>query len=61
MGFLVLEDGRVFGADPFGAKYDGDYSYDEAARLAELHLKVTFAPNAMSVFGISHLTSGLSI
>jgi hypothetical protein len=53
-GVLVLENGRAFGADPFGGKYDGEYFYDEGTGLAELQLKVTFAANATAVFGISH-------
>jgi hypothetical protein len=54
VGVLVLDNGRVFGADPFGGKYDGEYLYDEGSGLAELRLKLTFAPNAPAVFGISH-------
>lgn len=54
MCVLVLDNGRAFGADAAGAKYDGDYLYDEAKRLAELRLKVTFPPNVRAVFGVSH-------
>lgn len=53
-GVVVLDAGRVYGADAFGGKYDGDYTYDEKTGMAELHLKLTFAPNAAAVFGISH-------
>jgi hypothetical protein len=53
-GFLVLDNGRVCGADPFGGKYDGDYTYEDSSGLATLHLKLTFAPNVVAVFGISH-------
>lgn len=53
-GVLVLESGRVYGADPWGGKYDGEYVYDEATGMADLRLKLTFAPNAPAVFGVSH-------
>jgi hypothetical protein len=53
-GVLILDSGRVFGADPWGGKYDGEYLYDENTGLAELNIKVTFPPNGQSVFGISH-------
>ena len=29
LGVVILDSGRVFGADPFGGKYDGDYTYNE--------------------------------
>lgn len=53
-GVLILENGRAYGADPWGGKYDGEYTYNETARLADLKLKLTFAPNAPAVFGVSH-------
>jgi hypothetical protein len=53
-GILVVDSGRVFGTDPLGGKYDGDYVYDDATGLADLCLKVTLPPNGMSIFGISH-------
>ncbi|MFZ0607656.1 MAG: hypothetical protein WAM75_08275 [Xanthobacteraceae bacterium] len=54
LGVIVLDNGRAYGADAAGAKYDGDYVYDETKRLAELRLKVTFPPNVQAVFGPSH-------
>jgi hypothetical protein len=54
VGMLVLDNGRAYGVDAAGAKYDGDYLYDEAKRLAELRLKVTFPPSVQAVFGPSH-------
>jgi hypothetical protein len=54
LGILVVDRGRVFGTDPLGGKYDGDYVYDDATGLADLHLKVTLPPNTMSIFGISN-------
>ena len=53
-GVLILDNGRAFGADPWGGKYDGEYVFDETTGFAELSLKLTFAPNAPAVFGISH-------
>ena len=54
VGVLILENGRAYGADGGGGKYDGDYVYNEATGLADLKLKLTFAPNTPAVFGISH-------
>jgi hypothetical protein len=51
---LIMDSGRVFGADPLGGRYDGEYIYDESTGLVELNIKVTFPPNIQSVFGISH-------
>jgi transcriptional regulator with XRE-family HTH domain len=53
-GILILENGRAYGADPWGCKYDGDFTADEATGVADLRLKLTFAPNAPAVFGVSH-------
>jgi hypothetical protein len=49
---LVLDTGRVYGADVLGGKYDGEYVYDEISGLADLSLKVTMPPNVPSVLGI---------
>ena len=54
VGVLVLENGHAYGADPWGGKYDGGYVYNERSGLADLSLKLTFAPNAPAVFGVSH-------
>ena len=54
LGMLVLDNGRAYGADAAGVKFDGDYLYDETRRVAELRLKVTFPPNVQAVFGVSH-------
>lgn len=51
---MVLNNGRVYGADPLGGRYDGDYIYDEAAGIAKVRLKVTFPPNVQTVFGPLH-------
>lgn len=51
-GFIILDTGRAYGADPLGGKYDGDYIYNEKTGMAELHLKLTFPPNVKAVFGI---------
>jgi hypothetical protein len=54
MACLVLDTGRVYGADPMGGKYDGEYVYDETSGLADLSLKVTMPPNVPSVLGIKN-------
>lgn len=54
MGVIVLDNGRLYGGDPMGGKYDGDYIFDEKSGLAELRLKLTFPPNMPAVFGMSH-------
>jgi hypothetical protein len=47
---VILDSGRVYGADPLGGKYDGYYAYDVATGLATVKLKVTFPPGAPAVF-----------
>lgn len=54
MACLVLDTGRVYGVDPLGGKYDGEYVYDENSGLADLTLKVTLPANAPSVLGIQN-------
>ncbi|MDQ0473775.1 helix-turn-helix domain-containing protein [Labrys wisconsinensis] len=54
IGVLVLENGRAYGVDAGGVKYDGGYVYDDKTGFAELSLKLTFAPNTPAVFGIRH-------
>jgi hypothetical protein len=51
---LVFDEGRVFGVDPWGAKYDGEYVYDSQTGMAEFGVKVTFPAHCQSVLGISH-------
>jgi hypothetical protein len=53
-GTLILENGRVYGADPLHGRYDGEYEYNEVTGLADLRLKVTFPPGVRAVFGVSH-------
>ncbi|HEY1682119.1 MAG TPA: hypothetical protein VGF98_10820 [Candidatus Tumulicola sp.] len=47
---VILENGRIHGADVLGSKYDGNYAFDETVARAEVHLKVTFPPNVAAVF-----------
>lgn len=47
---VIFDGGRVYGADPFGGKYDGYYDYDVATGMAKLHVKLTFPPNVPAVF-----------
>jgi Helix-turn-helix len=51
---IVLDSGKVFGADPAGGKYDGEYLYDETVGMAQVRLKVTMPPNVQAVFGPIH-------
>lgn len=53
-GALVMQNGRVFGADEGGGKYDGEYEFDPATGLAALRIKVTMPPGGYSVLGIQH-------
>jgi hypothetical protein len=54
MGVLVFENGRVYGSDVAGVRYDGGYIYHEAAKAADVRVKVTFPPNVESVFGVKN-------
>ncbi len=52
-GFVIFDGGKVYGADPGGAQYNGEYTFDDQTGLADVHLKLTFAPNHVAVFGVS--------
>ncbi len=54
MGVLIFENGRVYGTDTQGVRYDGEYLYSESTGLADVKIKVTFPPNVRAVFGISN-------
>jgi len=54
MGVIILDNGRVYGTDVGGVRYDGEYLFDEPSRLANVKVKITFPPNVQSVFGISN-------
>jgi hypothetical protein len=54
MGVLIFENGRVYGTDTQGVRYDGEYLYGESTGLADVKIKVTFPPNVRAVFGISN-------
>ncbi len=51
---IILDNGRVYGADEAGVRYDGEYLFDESAGLADIKVKVTFPPNVRAVQGISN-------
>ncbi len=53
-GVVILDGGKAYGGDAFGGRYDGNYTYDEQVGVAQLRLKLSFAANATSVFGITH-------
>ncbi len=54
VGVLIFDNGRVYGTDEAGVRYDGGYVFNENSGLAEVKIKVTFPPNVKAVFGISN-------
>jgi hypothetical protein len=54
MGLLIFDNGRVYGTDTQGVRYDGEYLFDENSGLANVKIKVTFPPNVRAVFGTSN-------
>lgn len=54
MGVLVFDNGRVYGSDTEGVRYDGEYLFKKESGLADVKIKVTFPPNVRAVFGISN-------
>jgi hypothetical protein len=54
MGVLIFDNGRVYGTDTQGVRYDGEYLFNESSGLADVKIKVTFPPNVQAVFGISN-------
>jgi hypothetical protein len=54
MGMLILDNGRVYGTDTQGVRYDGEYLYEENSGLAKVKIKVTFPANVRTVLGISN-------
>jgi len=54
MGVLIFENGRVYGTDTQGVRYDGDYLFNEVSGMADVKLKITFPPNVRAVFGTSN-------
>ncbi len=54
MGVLIFDNGRVYGTDSQGVRYDGEYLFDESSGLADVKVKVTFPPNVRAVFGTTN-------
>src|ERR1700741_1487993 len=54
MGMLIFDEGKVYGTDSEGARYDGSYIYRESTGRVDVVVKVTFPPDVPSVFGISN-------
>jgi len=54
VGALIFEQGRVYGADEAGVRYDGTYVFDEGRNVAEVQVKVTYPPNVEAVFGVTN-------
>jgi hypothetical protein len=53
MGVLVFDAGRIYGTDG-GARYDGEYVFNERTARVDIKVKVAFPPNVVAVFGISN-------
>lgn len=54
IGVLIFDNGRVYGTDTEGVRYDGAYIFNESSSLADVKIKVTFPPNVKAVFGVSN-------
>jgi hypothetical protein len=54
MGVLIFYNGRVYGTDTQGVRYDGEYIFSESSGLVDVKVKVTFPPNVQAVFGVSN-------
>src|SRR6266404_9556025 len=54
MGLLIFDNGRVYGTDTEGVRYDGGYIFNELTDLTNVTVKITFPPNVKSVIGISN-------
>ena len=54
MGVLIFDNGRIYGTDTQGVRYDGEYLFKESSGLVDVKIKVTFPPNVQAVFGISN-------
>jgi len=54
MGVLVFENGRIYGTDSAGVRFDGEYQYSESSGFVDVKIKVTFPPNVRSVFGVTN-------
>jgi hypothetical protein len=54
MGVLIFDNGRVYGTDTAGVRFDGEYIFNESAGLADVKVKVTYPPNVEAIFGISN-------
>jgi transcriptional regulator with XRE-family HTH domain len=53
LGFVIFDGGKIYGGDPGGCQYNGAYAFDGQTGIADVHLKLTFSPNGVSVFGVS--------
>ena len=52
LGTLILDGGRIFGADVAGGTYDGNYQYNEATDLVDVNIRIQMPANRLSVTGI---------
>jgi len=52
-GFVIFDGGKIYGGDPGGCQYNGDYTFKDELGVADVRVKLTFAPNSVAVFGVS--------
>lgn len=53
-GSFVLSNGKIFGGDIAGGKYDGFYAPDPATGMVSAQIKLFFPKGLQSVFGEMH-------
>jgi hypothetical protein len=54
IGMMIFDSGRIYGTDTEGARYDGEYFYNENTKMVDAIVKITMLPNVLAVFGISN-------
>ena len=58
-GMIVFESGKLWGADPLGTQFDGDYEYDSRTDELVAKVHINFRPNANLVTGHSVGADGM--
>jgi hypothetical protein len=46
---VVLDEGRLIGADPDGGTYDGSYEFNSATGMLDCEMIITLAPGSWAV------------
>lgn len=60
-GMLVLDTGRVIGADVGGGTYDGTYEFNEDTRMLDVDVTITIPEGHWSVTGKQAVGAPLSM